>query len=1165
MPVLLTLHPPGAALDAILLPRLVQALRAGDSAWYLIPDARTRTARVRAVSRQVSVLNPPVGTLSDFAARLLHAAGEPVPPRPDPALAWLLMRRAMRNAFSGDGIAQLANAAMREMEDEGWTDERLAAESAAEPASAPARLAVAWRTLREQCPERDADSVLRRAIALVDAGAPRLLLIEAPTVAGEREAAFLAELVRATMARGGEVVAACSDLPPGQGRHARGLDLLRRWLDTDGIPSRDASDDPAPGIARLGERLFRVPVRAAGTTCSVDSSDSMDSVDRVDADCVNALTTVDEVQSTDAMISADPVDSAHAIKSVKLDPDSTYLTFSQSVNDVGVDLDHRPGSVDSGSSDQPPFASTHQTSSTSTSHESTSHESASPNPVFPASTSRSSAPSESASPDFRSTSGHDATTSDRHPPAHATPDDVVRLHAPDDEGVADLVAREIRQALADADDPARLLDGRIAVVCADAGDRARMLRALDRLGIPAACEARMPFSATAGGRWLLALLDLLRDGGATPASTAAALLASDAWGYPPRARDAIARRIVVYGAATAGDVPGCLPDDRNRARLERVLAASVELRACTTAAECAALFRTVLPPPEILGPDNATRPVRAAWRRHGEAHGAQYAAPLKRADALVEVLSEAARRTCREPSAAEWLADLGALAAREEVRIAPAPARGVRLERPGRIGPADVVFVLGLVEGRFPAVPRRQPFLPGARSDAEAGARAATRADEQRASFLLACTAARRRLYLCHPRADADGREVLPSFWIDDVADALGHALPVTARRSAEVVPPLARAWGSAELRTAMASALADPSVDEDARVDIRRSHDHLLREGITIPITPLPDWTVGILGDEERGWMAERSDRVSASQLDTFGHCAFRHFVRSRLEPSAVDLPVLDAGRRGSRVHAWLFAVGTQSAWGDPDRVLDAELARGDPPETEPSILADTAGQAALEQWRRRVRDWARAEAARIHGGVFRPVHHELAFGRTHDAPCDPASRTDPIDLRVAGTVLRVAGAIDRVDAWTDAEGVRWGVAIDYKTSRVTGTDRNRTRAMLDGQDLQLPLYLHVLEAFGFRPAGALYLSVRDGGIAGVVRKDFAEHIGPLPRTVAQVTAEEWDVLRQRADGEAARLHATMRAGELQVAPREWDCGYCEHRGICRIDLRRAREAANV
>jgi ATP-dependent helicase/DNAse subunit B len=301
---------------------------------------------------------------------------------------------------------------------------------------------------------------------------------------------------------------------------------------------------------------------------------------------------------------------------------------------------------------------------------------------------------------------------------------------------------------------------------------------------------------------------------------------------------------------------------------------------------------------------------------------------------------------------------------------------------------------------------------------------------------------------------------------------------------------------------------------------------------------------------------LAKRAERISASQLAAYGHCQFKHFVTTHLKPETLELPVFDALQRGSVVHDWLWELGmTPGGWANPGPVLDRLFAVG-PPDTPPSVFASGRSRAEWEHWATRVREWATEEAERIAARPFQPTYNELAFGRGDRDRVDPASRPDPITLEFDGRAIAFAGSIDRVDCWTDDRGTRWGLALDYKTGSVD----EYTAKLSTGDELQLPLYLRVLEALGIKPAGALYLSIKDGGIAGIVRAEFAPRLGDLGQRVIVATEEEWAELRAIADRAVLAHHDGMRNGQLRVWPRDGKCEFCTLQALCRIDLWKAR-----
>ncbi|MDQ2730795.1 MAG: hypothetical protein M3Y56_03975, partial [Armatimonadota bacterium] len=127
-----------------------------------------------------------------------------------------------------------------------------------------------------------------------------------------------------------------------------------------------------------------------------------------------------------------------------------------------------------------------------------------------------------------------------------------------------------------------------------------------------------------------------------------------------------------------------------------------------------------------------------------------------------------------------------------------------------------VVFVAGLLEGLFPRRPAEDPFFrDGERSAlAAAGVRLSTSlesADEEKLLFYRAVSAARDQLFLTYPRVSGEGREVLRSFYVDEVAAVLGDLGDRTHSRTlANVAPEPHEALSERDRACAVAVAAGD-------------------------------------------------------------------------------------------------------------------------------------------------------------------------------------------------------------------------------------------------------------------------------------------------------------------------------------------------------------------
>lgn len=704
---------------------------------------------------------------------------------------------------------------------------------------------------------------------------------------------------------------------------------------------------------------------------------------------------------------------------------------------------------------------------------------------------------------------------------------------------ADLAALEVRRLLAQAPDANALLERGVTLVVPDQEERRRVKRAVERAGLPVAGVPRLPMDEQPGGRYILLLTELLEQGEGTPVSVVLDLLASGGWRQSSRTIDYLRRRLQVDGALTVGDLLTLdrLDSSKSGQRLLESLRKLLDLAATLQSAGPSGYAHVLR---DALGQEGDTSldPRRRAWRDHGASaaesgHGTPspvlgatgFVRPLRKLDDLLELLGERIRRGAWEPSLGDWLEALRRLVRETWVQVGSAPQRGVVIAKPERVERSAVVIITGLTERRFPRAPRQDPFLQDAILQRLAGewlspATSAAGADEEREAFQLACGAATDRLFLATALLDDDGGEIVPSFFIRDAAQALGYEdeeeLPRRTRHLRDLAPRTAT--GSAELT---------------------------------------PDWRAQVTGGEEKEWLRQKAGRVSASQLSRYASCPFQHFLESRLRPKAIEVPELDALRKGSLVHDWLYRFGRElDGWRRGDDALD-ELRETPAPVSPRSAYAPLPAQLDYETTLEETVSFLEGELARVAGSAFAPRYHELAFGRGQ-VERDPASLDHPVALEVEGREIRFAGSIDRVDVVAGSDRFDGALAVDYKTGHV----KDYTRALERGEEIQLPLYLRILESgFGLEPVGALYMSVRHDEVAGVVREEQAGALGDLGGNVLVLGEEDWTELRDRADAEIGRLQASMAEGEIAAAPRRWDCGFCEARAICRIDVWRAKQ----
>jgi RecB family exonuclease len=463
----------------------------------------------------------------------------------------------------------------------------------------------------------------------------------------------------------------------------------------------------------------------------------------------------------------------------------------------------------------------------------------------------------------------------------------------------------------------------------------------------------------------------------------------------------------------------------------------------------------------------------------------------------------------------------------------------------------DVVFLLGLEEGRFPRRSSDSPFLSEDERralDETRGSRLARPEPVSRARYLFytACTRPSRRLYLVREAATDDGspRQASP-FW-DEVRELFSpdDVARWTRRRPLSALTwPLERAPTERERLRALASlAVADPGAAEalaaangwTRRLERARSAFHR-PTSLTNPLVL-----------EELGARAS----FGATELEAFATCSSIWFVERLVSPRSIDAEV-DAKLRGSIAHTALhkFFAGLPKEVGsdrvEPERLaeslrflhrcLDEALAgiRQELSELERRELAGGL--------RRDLENFVRAEAEADLPLV--PRRFEVSFGSERSAP----ELQRGLDL--GG--FTVSGKIDRIDV--DPLSAR-GIVQDYKSGKTA-----YSAAKIESElKLQIPLYMLVLrDLIGIEPLGGLYRALAgDRQARGLLRATAKDDVLPgFTRTDYKDEDEFWTQI----DGAAEHARAfvgRIRGGDVRHDPLG-DAGcpsWCDLYPICRV-----------
>ncbi len=706
--------------------------------------------------------------------------------------------------------------------------------------------------------------------------------------------------------------------------------------------------------------------------------------------------------------------------------------------------------------------------------------------------------------------------------------------------------------------------GRIAVLHASPAPYARLLvEQLDAAGVARNGASVTPVADLAVARTLLGALEL--HGSGWRRDDVFAWLASvpvhhgpapaPIWAWERLSRDAgvVAglqqwdRRLEALGARHASRSPGVEdldPATASRAGREAGLARDLRHFVATLADELetwanqprpwhehAARARRLLA--RLTGDDTS----RAGWPASERTAADRVELALGRLEALDTVEGPVPLEMVARTLRLELESDLGRTGRLGEGALVGPVGLGLGLE-------LDLVVVVGLAEGTFPALPADDALLPDAERALALGQlplRSTTRHRQHRQ--LRAVLAGARRHVLTVPRGDLRrSTQRVPSRWVLDMAGQL-HGAPLTAEDlarapsgddaagwldhaasfAARLATPSEPATGQEARLRALRTAVAEPGTDAAAEL-IAGSRDSVLRGGAeVIAARAAARFTRfdGLVGPGLVTPLAERA--LSPSALERWVECPFAFFVHDELGARPVERPEqrhrVSPTDRGSLVHGVLEDFLTEAldrpggppepgdAWTSEDRARMAALA-----DARLDALEAAGRGGRVLYWRRErlavQRDLARwltedDRHRRAHGLV--PLAAEVAFGRGQELAAVSLSLDD-------GSSLHIEGKADRVDRAADGTLV----VTDYKTGRI---DRYRGISAADpdagGTRFQLPVYAAATRARAGDPDAAVraqYLFASSAGdfarIELLVDDDalakVREHLGVVAQGIA-------------------------------------------------------------
>jgi ATP-dependent helicase/nuclease subunit B len=481
----------------------------------------------------------------------------------------------------------------------------------------------------------------------------------------------------------------------------------------------------------------------------------------------------------------------------------------------------------------------------------------------------------------------------------------------------------------------------------------------------------------------------------------------------------------------------------------------------------------------------------------------------------------------------------------------------------------DLVIVLGLAEGSFPATVRDDSLLPDRERNVTSG-ELALRADrvERQHRQLLAALAGAGRQVLCVPRGDLRrSAERVPSRWVLDVATALAGGDRWWAQDLHRAQEPWVHHVPSfdAGLRTSPVPATAQEHrlralLARDG--DLTATDDPRTATGAAVVAARRSDAFTRFDGNLAGLEIRSPVDGVtSPTRLERWASCPHAHLVQDLLGAAPVENPedelVITPLDKGNLIHQALEDFFREvldrpegerprphQPWTAADHARLAQLgaARCDEYEargaTGRPIFWRRDRRRILADLDRTLRDDSDHRA--IHGTS--PLAVELAFG---------FDGADPVPVPLPdGRVLRIRGRADRVDLGTDG---RLHV-VDYKTGgNGAFTKLSQADPILGGTKLQLPIY-------GL--AGRLHHGRPDAPVRAEYW--FVTRKGKFDRRGYDVT----DEVLEETVGVLATIVEGIEAGvfpphpDAHTSTRFWiDCHACDPDGLGTTELRRQWE----
>ncbi len=479
------------------------------------------------------------------------------------------------------------------------------------------------------------------------------------------------------------------------------------------------------------------------------------------------------------------------------------------------------------------------------------------------------------------------------------------------------------------------------------------------------------------------------------------------------------------------------------------------------------------------------------------------------------------------------------------------------------------VFLCGLVEKGFPR-PREEDIFFNDRERrhlTSSGLMLEERLPQQRDEAMLfygAVCAADESVTLSYPVTNAEGREILTSYYVDEVNNCFQGPLVKRRVRLSDVVAERSDIFNIHELRNRdFLDGRTDSVRDRGAAWQnaVWGAEAESERESTEFNVYD------GMLGSDaarhELGVTFNEDYPYSANQLSTMGTCQFRYFANHVLclippEEVGEEATPLDRGGAIHNILSRFFRTARDPGHLGTTRITSENLDKA-------SNLMDQMTRRFFAEQNSQGLVWdkslSRYEERNIKRHLQSFLEHEVSTNNEDVSADRSFSPTDfelpfgwdaraPAFINFGGLRLRMRGRIDRVDISETGHTFRiW----DYKLGRSSHPSN-----ALKGTDFQLPVYIR---------AAAGSLNVTDCERCGYIAIQKPARPSGVAYEDPPASQAAVNEILAAADRRIPQLVKQVKQGEFAVRPADYAaCSHCNYRDLCRVNpLRISRKGPQI